>query len=184
MRAEREASAACESIMREKRTYRRDGDVAVASTLAVYDPARPSLSLSSTLRRGAVTASVFVARAQVSHRRRKVFDPTLSLAPPHSDAPLLLRRAQPRSRSCSCRDANGGARVNVVGRQSFRGLRRSRRDDVPCAPMSLVISTRCESTAYNSREDAVDVSPAWHDRSAYARSLGGREEGRERQREK
>lgn len=50
---------------------------------------------------------------------------------PHSRptpaAPLLLRRAQPRSRSCSCRDANGGARANVVRRQSFRGLRRSRR---------------------------------------------------------
>jgi len=53
---------------------------------------------------------------------------------------------------------------------------------VSCAPMSLVISSRCKSTACNSPRDAVDVSSAWHGRSR-VRPQGGREEVRQKERE-
>lgn len=76
--------------------------------------------------------------------------------------------------------ANGGARANVVGRHDSPsadcGGRVVQCPIVPCTPMSLVISSRCKSTAYNSPRD---VSSAWH---GCNRRAGGRKWDRERER--
>jgi len=149
-RAEGEASAARESIMREKRTYRREAatspwrprwlpTILRGIPLALVHPApesgveatRPSSSRPPG-RASAPSQGLRSLSLTRLPRSRRFPTPTPPLRRP---APSPSR-AQPRSRSCSCRDANGGARASVVGRQSFRGSRRSRRTTSPCAPMS------------------------------------------------
>lgn len=127
MRAEGEASAACESIMREKRTYRRGGDVVVASTVAAYDPARhPSRSRAPSSSSAFLPARRFVSVARAAPRATAGARSSIPLSRSRASAPLpplFLRRAQLLAL----------APAASAGRRQWRGAGERSSDDSPSA---------------------------------------------------
>lgn len=180
----------------EKRTYRRGGDVSPwrPRWLPTILRSIPLALVHPFTGRGAIPVSV----ARTGSCTNVARSSTRSLSLPHTSG---RRRRSARSRSSplpySATPPSRAASLSLLllPRRQWRGAgERSQTTvlpriaevasyDVPCAPMSPVVSSRRESTAYNFRETRSTVSPAWHGRSAYARQGGGKEGGRERERD-